>query len=142
MSMTKTGDSIKFEYRSEVDEIENALEIYLKEHPAESNKETVKRMIDLLEIMYLEWQKGDLTMATPNSRQQKKQKMYQLQREVEELRKQVEQQKNDDALQKVRVNISITKETKQRLKNYADYKNVSVSQAISDWIWSTRFDKN
>ena len=81
-------------------------------------------------------------MATPNSRQQKKQKMYKLQREVEELRKQVEQQKNDDALQKVRVNISITKETKQRLKNYADYKNVSVSQAISDWIWSTRFDKN
>ena len=141
MSMTKTGDSIKFEYRSEVDEIENALEIYLKEHPAESNKETVKRMIDLLEIMYLEWQKGDLTMATPNSRQQKKQKMYKLQREVEELRKQVEQQKNDDALQKVRVNISITKETKQRLKNYADYKNVSVSQAITDWIWSTRFDK-
>ena len=139
--MTKTGDSIKFEYRSEVDEVENALEIYLKEHPTESNKETVKRMIDLLEIMYLEWQKGDLTMATPNSRQQKKQKMYQLQREVEELRKQVEQQKNDDALQKVRVNISITKETKQRLKNYADYKNVSVSQAITDWIWSTRFDK-
>ena len=81
-------------------------------------------------------------MATPNSRQQKKQKMYKLQREVEELRKQVEQQKNDDALQKVRVNISIIKETKQRLKNYADYKNVSVSQAITDWIWSTRFDKN
>lgn len=80
-------------------------------------------------------------MATPNSRQQKKQKMYKLQREVEELRKQVEQQKNDDSLQKIRVNISITKETKQRLKNYADYKNVSVSQAISDWIWSTRFDK-
>ena len=80
-------------------------------------------------------------MATPNSRQQKKQKMYKLQREVEELRKQVEQQKNDDSLQKVRVNISITKETKQRLKNYADYKNVSVSQAITDWIWSTRFDK-
>ena len=80
-------------------------------------------------------------MATPNSRQQKKQKMYKLQREVEELRKQVEQQKNDDSLQKIRVNISITKENKQRLKNYADYKNVSVSQAISDWIWSTRFDK-
>ena len=80
-------------------------------------------------------------MSTPNSRQQKKQKMYQLQREVEELRKQVEKQKNDYSLQKVRVNISITKETKQRLKNYADYKNVSVSQAISDWIWSTRFDK-
>ena len=53
--MTKTGDCIKFEYRSEVDEVENALEIYLKEHPAESNKETVKRMIDLLEVMYLEW---------------------------------------------------------------------------------------
>ena len=81
-------------------------------------------------------------MSTPNSRQQKKQKMYQLQRQVEELKKQVEQQKNDDSLQKIRVNISITKETKQRLKNYADYKNVSVSQAISDWIWSTRFDKN
>lgn len=80
-------------------------------------------------------------MATPNSRQQKKQKMYKLQREVEELRKQVEQQKNADSLQKIRVNISITKETKQRLKNYADYKNVSVSQAITDWIWSTRFDK-
>lgn len=81
-------------------------------------------------------------MSTPNSRQQKKQKMYQLQRQVDELKKQVEQQKNDDSLQKVRVNISITKETKQRLKNYADYKNVSVSQAITDWIWSTRFDKN
>ena len=56
-------------------------------------------------------------MSTPNSRQQKKQKMYQLQRQVDELKKQVEQQKNDDSLQKVRVNISITKETKQRLKN-------------------------
>ena len=81
-------------------------------------------------------------MSTPNSRQQKKQKMYQLQRQVDELKKQVEQQKNDDSLQKVRVNISIKKETKQRLKNYDDYKNVSVSQAITDWIWSTRFDKN
>ena len=47
--------------------------------------------------------------------------MYKLQREVEELRKQVEQQKNDDSLQKIRVNISITKETKQRLKNYARF---------------------
>lgn len=53
--MKKNGDSIKFEYRSEVDEVENALEIYLKEHPTESNKETIKQMIDLLEVMYLEW---------------------------------------------------------------------------------------
>jgi len=36
---------------------------------------------------------------------------------------------------KIRVNISITEDTAERLKQYAFERHTTVSQAITDWIW-------
>lgn len=36
---------------------------------------------------------------------------------------------------KIRVNISITQDTAERLKQYASEHHTNVSQAITDWIW-------
>ena len=37
-----------------------------------------------------------------------------------------------------RVNISLTEDTAERLKQYAWEQHKNVSQAITDWIWSTK----
>lgn len=37
---------------------------------------------------------------------------------------------------KVRVNISVTPDTAERLKQYAYEHHKTVSQAVTDWIWS------
>ena len=37
---------------------------------------------------------------------------------------------------KRRVNISLSEDTANRLKNYALNNHTTVSQAITDWIWS------
>lgn len=39
---------------------------------------------------------------------------------------------------KIRVNISITEDTAERLKQYAYEHHTNVSQAITDWIWSEK----
>lgn len=39
---------------------------------------------------------------------------------------------------KKRLNISITPDTDERLKQYAYENHKSVSQAITDWIWSVK----
>ena len=39
---------------------------------------------------------------------------------------------------KQRVNISITEDTAERLKTYAWENHKTVSQAITDWIWSEK----
>lgn len=39
---------------------------------------------------------------------------------------------------KKRVNISVTPDTEERLKQYAFENHKSVSQAITDWIWSVK----
>lgn len=39
---------------------------------------------------------------------------------------------------KQRVNISVTEDTAERLKQYAWEHHTSVSQAITDWIWSAK----
>lgn len=39
---------------------------------------------------------------------------------------------------KKRVNISITPDTEERLKQYAYENHKNVSQAITDWIWSVK----
>ncbi len=39
-------------------------------------------------------------------------------------------------MSKVRVNISLSPETHQRLKEYASSKHSTVSQVITDWIWN------
>lgn len=38
---------------------------------------------------------------------------------------------------KKRINISVSLDTEKRLKQYALEKHTTVSQAITDWIWST-----
>ena len=44
-------------------------------------------------------------------------------------------------MSKVRVNISLSPETHQRLKDYASSKHTTVSQAITDWIWNLDFEE-
>lgn len=39
---------------------------------------------------------------------------------------------------KRRVNISVTEDTAERLKQYAWEHHTSVSQAITDWIWAAK----
>ncbi|MBQ6450725.1 MAG: hypothetical protein IJJ29_02245 [Solobacterium sp.] len=39
---------------------------------------------------------------------------------------------------KQRVNISVTEDTAERLKQYAWEHHTTVSQAITDWIWSAK----
>lgn len=39
---------------------------------------------------------------------------------------------------KKRMNISITEDTEERLKTYAWENHKTVSQAITDWIWSAK----
>ena len=39
---------------------------------------------------------------------------------------------------KQRINISVTEDTVERLKQYAWEHHKSVSQAITDWIWSVK----
>lgn len=39
---------------------------------------------------------------------------------------------------KIRVNISVTEDTAERLKQYAYENHKNVSQAITDWIWKEK----
>lgn len=50
--MKKDMDKIVFESRTEIDEVANALEKYVKEH---GENETIKKLIDLLDAMYMSW---------------------------------------------------------------------------------------
>lgn len=45
-----------------------------------------------------------------------------------------------DMEKKVRVNISITSDTAERLKQYALEHHTNVSQAITNWIWSEKLE--
>ena len=37
---------------------------------------------------------------------------------------------------KERINISVSRDTKERLQAYADEHHTTMSQAITDWIWN------
>lgn len=50
--MKKDMDKIIFESRQEIDEVQIALETYTKEH---GETETVKKLIGLLDAMYMSW---------------------------------------------------------------------------------------
>jgi ABC-type phosphonate transport system ATPase subunit len=39
---------------------------------------------------------------------------------------------------KRRINISVTEDTGERLKQYAKEHHTNVSQALTDWIWSVK----
>ena len=53
--MERNMDKIQFESRYEIDEVVSALETFLQEHPNAREKETVKRLADLLDVMYMQW---------------------------------------------------------------------------------------
>lgn len=55
MIMEKLMDKIQFSSRYEIDEVISALQIFLKEHPNAREKETVQKLINLLDVMYMEW---------------------------------------------------------------------------------------
>lgn len=39
---------------------------------------------------------------------------------------------------KIRMNISVSEETAERLRQYAYENHTSVSQAITDWVWKQK----
>ncbi len=47
-------------------------------------------------------------------------------------------EKDMDNAQKIRVNLSLSKDTAERLKQYAWENHKNVSQAVTDWIWNTK----
>lgn len=53
--MKKNMDKIIFESRYEIAEIINALEEWQDTHKKDEKSDTVKRMIDLLDVMSMEW---------------------------------------------------------------------------------------
>lgn len=53
--MKKDMDKIIFESRYEIGEVIQALEEWQKSHKSDSKADTVKRMIDLLDVMSMEW---------------------------------------------------------------------------------------
>ena len=44
----------------------------------------------------------------------------------------------EEAPMKKRINVSLTEDTIERLKQYAWEHHTNVSQAITDWIWSEK----
>lgn len=40
--------------------------------------------------------------------------------------------------QKVHVNLSLSEDTAERLRQYAWENHTSVSQAVTDWVWNTK----
>lgn len=53
--MKKNMDKIVFESRREIEEILSALEEWQKSHKSDSKAETVEKLINLLDVMHMEW---------------------------------------------------------------------------------------
>lgn len=49
------GDTIKFEWRNEVAAICQALDVYSKEHTDQPAAKYAKELVDMLDIMHMEW---------------------------------------------------------------------------------------
>lgn len=48
-------DKIIFESRLEIDEVENAIDKFLEEHPKAEGADTLKNLSKLLDKMYMSW---------------------------------------------------------------------------------------
>lgn len=48
-------DKIIFESRSEIDEVQNGVDVFLKEHPKAEGADTLKQLSKLLDAMYMSW---------------------------------------------------------------------------------------
>lgn len=53
--MKKNMDCIQLESRREIVEVIQVLEEWQMSHKSDSKADTVKRLIDLLEVMHMEW---------------------------------------------------------------------------------------
>lgn len=53
--MRKDMDCIQFESRWEIEEVISALEEWQKSHKSDNKADTVKRLIELLDVMHMEW---------------------------------------------------------------------------------------
>ena len=53
--MTMSRDKIQFQSRHEIDEVASALDTFMKEHPDSREKEAVKKLSALLDVMYIGW---------------------------------------------------------------------------------------
>lgn len=53
--MRKDMDKIIMEHRSEVDNVECALQEWFEEHKSDTKSEDVKKLISLLDAMYMSW---------------------------------------------------------------------------------------
>lgn len=53
--MQKELDTIKFEYRYEVQELMKVINRYVEQNPSEKKNKTLERFFDLLDVMDMEW---------------------------------------------------------------------------------------
>lgn len=53
--MKSFNDSVKFEARYEVLDILQALDEYAEEHPDNDKTDTVKKLVNLLDVMEMSW---------------------------------------------------------------------------------------
>jgi hypothetical protein len=53
--MDKTNDSIIFESRAEIGVTICALEDWMQDHPNDRNRETISRLVRLLDAMEMSW---------------------------------------------------------------------------------------
>lgn len=50
-----SGDTVRFEWRNEVAAICQALDVYSKEHTDQPAAEYARELVELLDIMHMEW---------------------------------------------------------------------------------------
>lgn len=53
--MKKDLDKIVFESRREIEEVLSALDEWQDSHKSDSKKETVRKLVNLLDVMHMEW---------------------------------------------------------------------------------------
>lgn len=50
-----SGDTVRFEWRNEVAAICQALDVYSKEHTDQPAAEYARELVELLDVMHMEW---------------------------------------------------------------------------------------
>lgn len=53
--MKQISDKIQFESRNEVSEVMSALDTFIEEHKGAKEIKAVKRLNDLLDVIYMSW---------------------------------------------------------------------------------------
>ena len=53
--MTLETDSVKFEHRSEVEDLYEICEKYIRDNPNAENIKAAKRLLDLMEVLNMSW---------------------------------------------------------------------------------------